>query len=165
MRDHRARDGAPRGDLQTRKFVVRDHEVPNLVVLPSENPIITVPDDTRLDKPALPRNLGPPAQEDADTIQARRQAVMDPDFLNLGAVPGDDADGTPVGEDGFNRHMGSRADAEPEPPDDPRPPQEAVVSQRDPGGVIVDVAADDSKAAQVDHGVGGEGQTGTGASA
>src|SRR5262249_46373035 len=125
---------------------------PNLVVLESYHPVITVPHEARLDKPTL-------LNEDAETIQARRDAVMDPDFLDLGAVPSGDAGGTPVGDDPFDRYMGSREDARPESPDDPRPPQEAVVLQHDPRGGGVDAEADDGKAVHVDRGVGGEDQT------
>src|SRR5262245_12920457 len=158
VRDHCTRDGAPRIDLQAHKFVVRDHEVPNFVVLPSDHPIITVPHNARLDDPPLAL-----AHEDAETIQARRQAVMDSDLFDLIAVPGTNAYGTPVGDDPLNRHVChtfvSSANADPKTPDDPRPPQEAVALQYDPGGVVVDVTADDGKAAHVDHGVRGEDQT------
>src|SRR5262245_22672944 len=111
--------------------MVRDHEVPELVALPSANPCIAVPDQARLDKPPL-------AKGDADTLKARGHAVMDSDLLNLVAVPSGDAYGTPVGDDPFDRHMVARGDAGSEPPDDPRPPQEAVVPQYDPAGVGVD---------------------------
>src|SRR5262249_25449073 len=129
-----------------------------LVVLPSENPRITVAHNARLDDPPLALT-----HEDADTIQARRQAVMDSDLFDLIAVPGTNAYGTPVGDAPLNRHMrhtfASSAGADPKPPVGPGPPQEAVALQYDPGGAVVDVAADDGKTAHVDHGVRGEDQT------
>src|SRR5262249_43581746 len=56
VRDHRARHRVPGVDLQARKFVVRHHQVPNLVVLPRDDPIITIPHNARLNK-------SPPGQE------------------------------------------------------------------------------------------------------
>src|SRR5262249_38351402 len=112
MRDHGARDGAPRawGEAppargaghtdrgayaQSEKFVARDHEVPDLVVLVGDDSCITVPDNARLNNPPL-------LKEDAETRPARWHAVVDADLLDLVAVPGQDAEGTPVGEDPFN---------------------------------------------------------------